>query len=907
MDVHRLDRIFKPQRIALVGVTENPKGVSGTVLRNLVGSGFRGVVYPVNPACEAVAGVSCYPSVRELPRTPDLAVVCSPAEEVPAVVRACGEAGILGLVIVSAGFRETGPAGAALEERVLAEARRFDGMRIVGPNCLGIIVPALDLNATFALGMPKPGKVAFISQSGALCTSVLDWALEQGIGFSHFVSIGNMLDVDFGDLIDYFGEDEQTESVILYVESLRNARKFMTAARAFARTKPIVAYKAGRFPESARAAASHTGALASEDAIYEAAFERAGIARVFEIGDLFNCAELVGRHRGPAGPRLAIVTNAGGPGVMATDALIARDGILAELSPETVAKLDEALPPAWSHGNPVDVLGDATSRRYAKATAAVLADPGVDAVLAILTPQAMTNPSATARELGALAATTSKPILAAWLGGKSVREGLGILTRAGVASYGTPEEAVKAFMTLVAYARNLEILYETPRDVPVTFTLDRAELRTRFESLIPPSGDTLSEAASKSLLEAYGIPVTRPQPAATPNDAVAIADRIGYPVVAKLLSPDVTHKSDVGGVALGLADGAAVRAAFERIVGNARERVPGARIEGITVQPMVSAGDGVEVILGAKTDPVFGAVILAGLGGVSAEVFGDRALGLPPLSERLARRMLESLRAWPLLRGFRGRPAVDVDRLIEILMRLSYLVADCPEIRELDVNPLLVTPSGAIALDARVIVDRAAIAHPGKPYAHLALRPYPDEYVHPASLPDGARLVLRPIRPEDEPMWKAMLASCSRETIYSRFRYMFQWSTHQAATRYCFIDYDREIAIVAETADGDERRLVGVGRLVADPDHESVEYAVLVTDAWQNRGLGSVLTDYCLEIASGWGAKRIVAQTTSDNRRMITLFERRGFELTPAEDGMVDVSKPLGVETQAEVPAPTES
>ena len=896
MDVHKLDRIFKPHRIALVGVSENPRSVSGTVLRNLVGSGFRGVVYPVNPACEAVAGVPCYPTVGDLPRTPDLAVVCSPAGEVPSVVRACGEAGILGLVILSAGFRETGAAGAELERQVAAEARRFDGMRVVGPNCLGIIVPSLDLNATFALGMPKPGKVAFVSQSGALCTSVLDWAIEQGIGFSHFVSIGNMLDVEFGDLIDYFGEDEQTESVILYVESLRNARRFMTAARAFARTKPIVAYKAGRFPESARAAASHTGALASEDAIYEAAFERAGIARVFEIGDVFACAELVGRHRGPAGPRLAIVTNAGGPGVMATDALIARDGVLAELSPATAARLDETLPPAWSHGNPVDVLGDANSKRYAKAVATVLADPGVDAVLAILTPQAMTNPSATAREVGALASTTAKPILAAWLGGRSVREGLQILTKAGVASYETPEDAVKAFMTLVAYARNLEILYETPRDVPVTFTLDRAEMRARFEALLAGGGDVLSEADSKSLLEAYGIPVTRPDPAATADEAVAAAERIGYPVVAKLLSPDVTHKSDVGGVALGLADGAAVRAAFDRIVAGARARRPGARIEGVTVQPMISGDGGVEVIVGAKTDPVFGAVLLAGLGGVSAEVFGDRALGLPPLNERLARRMLESLKAWPLLSGFRGRPAVDVDKLVEILMRLSYLVADCPEIRELDVNPLLATPAGVIALDARVIVDRSAAASPGKPYAHLALRPYPDEYVRSAALPDGAPLVLRPIRPEDEPAWMAMLASCSRETIYSRFRYMFQWSTHQAAIRYCFVDYDREIAIVAETGEGDGRRLVGVGRLVADPDHESVEYAVLVTDAWQGRGLGALLTDYCLEIAAGWGAKRMVAQTTSDNRRMLALFERRGFAMDPAEDGLVNVSKPLGVE-----------
>lgn len=893
MNVHKLDRIFKPQRIALVGVSENPKSVPGTVLRNLVGSGFRGVVYPVHATLEAVLGVPCYPDVRHLPRVPDVAVVCTAAHLVPDTVRECGEAGIRGLVILSAGFREVGAEGRALEERIAAEQHRFDGMRILGPNCLGVMVPGMGLNMTFAGATPKPGKVAFVSQSGALCTAVLDWALEKGVGFSHFVSIGNMLDVGFADLIDYFGEDEQTESVILYVESIRNARRFMTAARAFARTKPIVAYKAGRFPESAQAAASHTGALASADATYEAAFARAGIVRVGEIGDIFNLAELVGRHKSPAGPRLAIVTNAGGPGVMATDALIARQGELATLSPATLAALDESLPSAWSHGNPVDVLGDARSKRFAKAVEIVLADPGTDAVLAILTPQAMTNPTATAKEVAELAGKARKPVLAAWLGGRSMREGVGVLSAAGVPSFDTPEEAVQAFMTLVAYARNLDVLYETPRDVPVEFTVDRLRIRERFASLVPELGDVLSESASKTLLEAYGIEVSRPELARTADEAVALATSLGVPVVLKIDSPDITHKSDVGGVLLDLRGESSVRTGFERIVGAARQARPEARITGVTVQPMVASREGVEVIVGAKRDPIFGVVLLVGFGGISAEVFQDTALGFPPLNERLARRMLESLRAWPLLQGYRGRPRVNVERLVEILMRFSYLVADYPEISEIDVNPLLVTPREVVALDARVVVDRALLANPPKDYQHLALRPYPEEYVRTVTLRDGAELLLRPIRPEDEPAWKALLASCSPESRYARFRYLFQWSAHEVATRYCFIDYDREIAIVAERSEGAERSLVGVGRLIADPDLETVEYAVLVSDAYQNRGLGGVLTDYCLEIAKRWGPKRVVAVTTSDNVRMIALFEERGFTVEHGDDGLVSVDKPL--------------
>jgi acetyltransferase len=896
MNVHKLDRIFNPQRIALIGVTINPKSVGGKVLSNLVGGGFRGVVYPVNPDHEAVLGIQCYPNVESLPKTPDLGVICTAAEKVPGLVRECGEAGILGIIIMSAGFKEIGPEGKKLEDQILAEQRKFNGMRIIGPNCLGIIAPAKSLNISFAEGMPKAGPVSFISQSGALCASVLDWAMAEKIGFSYFVSIGNALDVGFGELIDYFGEDEKSKSIILYIEAIANARKFMTAARAFARTKPIVVYKAGRFPESAEVAASHTGAMAAEDAIYDAAFRRIGVSRVGEIGEIFDCAELIGRKKIPKGPRLAIVTNAGGPGVIATDALIAANGSLARLSEATMAKLENSLPPFWSHGNPVDVLGDARKKRIMKAIRFVLDDEGVDAVLVILTPQAMTNPTSTARGVGELAETAAKPVLAVWLGGDKMQEGIRLMNNAGVATYTTPEQGVQAFMTLVQYSRNLEILYETPKDIPVQFPLEHKKLKAEFAALIREKKEAvvLSEETSKKLLESYGIPTTPTFPAVSADEAVKIAGDTGYPVVLKVLSPDITHKSDVGGVELDLRDEDSVRAAFARITSSAAEKRPRAKIMGVTVQPMVKVENCVEMILGTKHDPLFGAVLMIGSGGVTAELFKDRALDFPPLNERLARRMLESLKIWPLLRGYRGKPPVDIGLLVEIMIRLSYLAADYPEIKELDINPLLIAEKKVIALDARVVIDPALVGKEGKPYAHLALRPYPEEYVRQVRLTDGTPLTLRPIKPEDESLWMEMLAKCSRETIYARFRYFFQWESHDTATHYCYIDYDREIAIVAELNQDGARRLLGVGRLIADPDHETAEYAVLITDDWQNKGLGSILTDYCIEIAQKWDVKSVVAETTTDNRRMLSLLQKRGFDSADAlEDSLVEFNKDL--------------
>ncbi len=891
MNIHGLDSILKPTRIAITGVTINPNSVGGRVLRNLVGGAFRGVVYPVNPGSEAVMGVPCYPSILSLPRTPDLVTVCSPASDVEGILAECAEAGVKGVIIMSAGFGEAGPEGVAMQKKLSAIRMRNPGMRVLGPNCLGVIVPAMNLNASFAPAMPDKGSIAFISQSGALCTSVLDWARQERIGFSAFVSVGNALDVDFADLIDYFGEDETTDSIILYVESVTGARRFMTAARAFARGKPIIVYKAGRFPRSAAVAASHTGAMVSEDSVYDAAFERAGMVRVLNVGGIFGCAELVGRKRVPKGPRLGIVSNAGGPGVMAVDALMAGNGVLAELSPESVAALSECLPGFWSGGNPVDILGDAGTKRYEKASSIVLADKGVDALLVILTPQAMTKPDGVARCVTKIAETTKKPILTAWMGGETVREGTRILAEGGIPVYDTPEQAVEAFMTLVSYSRNLESLHQTPRDIRLELDEARKRAAGFIESACSKGRTLLSEKDSKRLLDFYGIRSTLPMPAPTADAAVETAERIGFPVVLKLDSPDITHKTDAGGVELNLKDPVQVRLAFERIVSNASRWKPDALIRGVTVQKMASVSSGVELIAGFKRDPVFGSVIMLGAGGVNAEILGDSALGFPPLNQTLVMRMLEKLRIMPLLRGYRGKPGVDMEALVTTVMRLSYLASDNPAISEVDINPLLVTAGGAVALDARALLDPDAV--PEKPYGHLALRPYPEEFVEKARLKDGTEVLLRPIRPEDEPMWMELLGSCSRESIYSRFRFFYNWATHEAAVRHCYIDYDRELAIVAELEQEGVRKLLGVARLVADPGLEAAEYAVLVGDPWQNRGLGGILTDFCERIARDWGAKRIEAQTTSSNNRMVNLFVNRAWCQEPGEEGLVEVWKDM--------------
>ena len=876
MSVRNLDKILRPRSVAIVGASNRPDHVSSTVLKNLLEAGYEGDIFPVHPDFEHVQGLKAYPTVSDLPRLTDLAVVCSPAKTVPSIVRQAGEFGLKGMVIISAGFREIGGAGQKLEQRIGRQAAHFPGLRILGPNCMGIVVPHLKLNASLASATPKPGRVAFVSQSGTLCSSALDWALQEDIGFSHFVSIGNMLGVSVADLIDYFAADSSTDSIILYVESITQARHFMSAARAVTKEKPIVVYKAGRFTQSADAVVSHTGAMSGIDAVYEAAFERAGVVRVFEIDDMFDCAQLLARVKPPTGPRLAIVTNAGGPGVVATDSLLDRKGELAKLSSRTIEQLNEFLPRHWSRANPIDILGTARPEQLARTVEIVLNDSEVDAVLVVLTPQANTDPTASADLVAQIAGKSGKPILTAWMGGKSMREGTERLKQAGVPTYTTPKNAVHAFMHLVSYARNRETLYETPRDVPVSYPMDRQTHEMLFESI--HGRDIVFEQSCKRLLEAYGIRTTEPLLAGSRGEAVRLARRIGYPVVLKIVSPQITHKNEVGGVSLNVGDDEAVRSVYDRIIETVERMRPDANIEGISVQPMVVASDGFEMILGSRKDPVFGAVILVGAGGVAAEALGDFALGLPPLSERLARRMLESLRTWPILSGKLRRPAVDVERLIETIIRFSFLVADCPQIAEMDVNPLMVTPNDVVALDARIRVD---LSHPhdARPFSHLAIRPYPEHLVREARLKNGRPVVLRPIKPEDEPLWLQMLVECSVQSIRYRFRSMFRQMTHEMATRFCFMDYDRELAIVAEVVGESDRKLVGAGHLICDADHTNAEYAVLVPDEWQQHGVGSLITECCAEVAANWGLREIYGETDRLNRGMIATFKHAGFDL----------------------------
>jgi acetyltransferase len=887
MSIWNLEHIFQPRRIAVVGASDDHGKVGYTVLRNLITGGFGGVVYPVNSQREAVSGIAAYPRVSALPHVPDLVVICTPAATVPGLVRECGQLGVGGLVVLSAGFREAGAAGRELEQLVQAERRKFPHLRIIGPNCLGVIAPHSGVNASFAADMPAPGSLALISQSGALCTSLLDWAIGQQIGFSHFVSIGNMLDVSFGDLIDYFGEDPHTRAIILYIESISDARGFVSAARALSRTKPLVADKAGRFAESAHAAASHTGAMAGEDAVCDAVFRRAGIERIFHMGELFDCAELLASQRLPRGRRLAIVTNAGGPGVMATDALMERNGELARLEDASTTQLSTVLPAWWSHGNPIDVLGDAPPERFAQAVEIAQADPNVDAVLVMLTPQSMTDSTGTAERVVEVSRRGSKPVLATWIGGARVKEGARRLQAGGIPCYETPEGAVEAFLHLVSLARNREVLHELPRDLPIELPQRGPSLADATQLLRVASEQTLTEEHSKQLLAAYGIPTSLAHPARTVDEAVELAEQVGYPIVLKIWSPDISHKTDVGGVRLGLRDADGVRAAYTELMTGVRDRRPSAQLWGVTVQSMANLSSGLELIVGMKTDPTFGAVLLVGAGGVTAEIDHDRALELPPLNERLARRMLESLKLWKLLNGYRGRNPLDVEALIEVLIRLSHMVARHPEIRELDINPLLVQPRGVLALDARLVVRPLPAGESPRPYAHLAIRPYPEEFVKEVVLESGERLVLRPIRPEDEPHWIALRESCSSETLRARFRHLSKRPTHESAARFCLLDYDRELAIVAERAAGDQRELVGVAQLLADANHDTAEFAVLVSDTWQGRGLGQTLTEFCLTVAAQWGIHRLVGETTPDNPRMRSIFTQLGFQAVEPTTGDV--------------------
>jgi len=879
MGVYNLDKIFKPSSIAVIGASQREGSIGSALMQNLVQGGFQGTILPVNPKHSKIHGLKSYPSILKAETSTDLAIIATPIATVPSIVKECAEAGIDGAIIVSAGGKETGAKGREIENQIEREARK-GGLRIIGPNCLGIICPGRNLNASFASRMPQKGKLAFVSQSGAICSAILDLSPKEGIGFSYFVSIGSMMDVDFGDLIDYLGTDPEVSSILLYIESLSNFRKFMSAARAVSRLIPIVVLKSGRSPAGTRAAASHTGAMAGEDIVYDAAFNRAGIVRVNTMGELFDCAELMAKQPRPSGPRLAVVTNAGGPGVMAADALSYYGLEPAPLEPETLEKLNKALPPLWSRANPIDILGDASPERYLEAVETCIAARELDGVLIILTPQAMTDPTAVAERLARVQKNKRYPIFASWMGGVDVEKGTEILNQAGIPTYDTPEEAIRAFMYIYKYTRNLEMLQEIPPILPHTLQFDRDRADFILAEASRQQKTVLTELESKRLLAAYGLPVSRTEVAISAGEAVEKAREMGCPLVMKILSPDIVHKTEANGILLNLRSEAEVFDAFEKILMGARAYDPKADIQGVTLQPMILRAD-YEILLGAKKDQNFGPVILFGMGGIFTEVLKDRGIGLPPLNILLVRRLMENTRVYTLLKGYRNRPPANMELLEEMILRLSQLVVDFPEIAELDMNPVIVSDGKPVVVDARVLLEPTDSPSP----LHLVISPYPEQYELQDVTSGGLEVFIRPIKPEDASLLVDLFDTLSPTSIYYRFFGPLKALPHSMLVRFTQVDYDREIDLVAleETAEGKERMLA-TARVISDPDGKRAEFAILVGDPWQGKGVGARLLERCLGIAKERGIETVWGIVLRENTGMVALGRKLGFEVSRTDE-----------------------
>jgi acetyltransferase len=752
-------------------------------------------------------------------------------------------------------------------------------MRVLGPNCLGFIKPGLHLNASFASKMALPGKIALISQSGALCTSILDWSIKNNVGFSNFVSIGSMLDISIADLIDYFGQDKETESILIYMESLSEARRFMSAARAFSRTKPIIVLKAGESKAGAKAARSHTGALAGDDAVFNAAFERAGIIRVKTIVNLFHAAKALAMQNRPANSQLGIVTNAGGPGVLAVDALVERGGQPAELEKNTITKLNKILPGPWSHGNPIDILGDADPTRYQQAVEQCLADKNVSAVLVILTPQSMTDPIAVAHKIVSLSQQnkTGKPILASWMGGFDVLRGREILEKGNVPVYRSPEDAINTFMSICQYSDNLAMLYETPATIPHAFVPKIKENQAIINRLIKEKRDVMTEAEAKEMLANYDIPVVKNAIARNAGEAVEFSTQLGFPVVMKILSPDIIHKTDVGGVVLNVKTAEEAKKHYNQILNSVKKSCPRANIHGIFIEPQVSKR--YELLIGSKKDQIFGPVIVFGMGGVAVEVFKDTKVGLPPLNMSLAMHLIKDTKIYKLLKGYRHMPGVDLQAIQFLLYKFSYLLIDFPEIKELDINPFAVDERGGMVLDAKIILDKKVFGKNIKPYSHLCISPYPKEYTTKIRLKNGKTVLLRPIKPEDEEMEAGLFATFSKETLRNRFFREIKNVDHDWLTTFTQIDYDREIAIVAILKEKGKEKNIGVVRLMSDPTNERAEFAMAIGDPWHFQGLGKKFTDYILEIAKERGIKKVWARYLRSNKSMEDILKEKGFKI----------------------------
>lgn len=881
MGSHYLDSLFSPRAVAVFGASERPDAVGRRVYENLMSNGFDGPVYPINPKHKELLGQRCFPALDKVDGPIDLAVIATPASTVPDIIHQCGAHDVRAVIIISAGFSEGDGHGATLEKAMLDAARQHN-IRVLGPNCLGLIRPSIGMNATFSKNAAAKGQLALISQSGALCTAILDWAAAHDIGFSAIVSLGNAADIDFGDLLDFLAQDPETRSILLYIEGIRDARSFMSGLRIASRLKPVVVIKAGRHQEGSKAATTHTGAMIGSDDVFDAALQRAGVIRARTIDQLFSAAQLLAMQCRVGGNRLAIITNGGGLGVMATDRAIDLGIELATLGEDTLATLDASLPAHWSHGNPIDLLGDAPPQRYREALTACLQDDGVDGILVMLSPQAMTDPEGCARAVIEARPDKTKPVLACWMGKQLVEEANRLFASHHLPSFDSPESSVEAFAYLARFHRNQQLLLQVPGPLASQSVPDVEGARLIIESVLAEHRHTLSITESKAVLRAFRIPVTHSIECRSANEALVAAESLGYPVVMKVSAPQITHKSDVGGVRLNIGNAHTVRSTYQELMEAVRRKVPDAELVGVTVEPMHLAPHGRELLVGASRDPVFGTAIAFGAGGVEVEALQDRAVALPPLNTLLTEQLIDQTRVARLLGNFRDMPAVDRHALVQLLRRVSEMVCELPEIESLDINPLLADEHGVMALDARIIVTHPPARH--NHYDHMAIHPYPSHLVSTSQLPDGTDIVIRPIRPEDAEIEQEFVRRLSPQSKYFRFMQSLSELTQDMLIRFTQLDFNRELALIAVTVHEGSEIELGVARYAMNPDGESCEFALVVSDEWQNKGIGSRLMKALLEAARHRGFRRMNGEILANNHTMLKLAEELGFTLRPCPD-----------------------
>ncbi len=892
MGPHYLDRLFAPKAIAVFGASTRKNAVGTRLYQNLLDAGFAGPIYPINPKHRKLNGKRCYASIKDIHDHIDLVVITTPASTVPEIIHECGEHGVRVAIIISAGFGEGDGAGLHLQQQILQEAARYE-MRIMGPNCLGIIRTRQRLNATFTKSMAQPGSLALVSQSGALCTAILDWAAPRHIGFSTVVSLGSASDIDFGDVLDYLALDPATQSILLYIEGIRDARSFMSGLRAAARLKPVVVIKVGRHQEGSRAAMSHTGAMVGSDDVFDVALQRAGAVRAMSIEQLFSAAQLLATHNRVKGDRLAIVTNGGGPGVMATDRAIDLGLSLASFEEQTLQALNTLLPEHWSHANPVDILGDATQQRFEGATQACLADDNVDGVVVILTPQAMTDPTSAAQGVINAGRDRHKPLLTCWMGETQVEDARDLFADNKIPSFPTPEASIEAFSYLASFHRNQQLLMQVPGPLGKRSTPDIEGAQLIIDGVLAEHRAVLNSLESRAILTAFGIPVTTAIEAHSANEALVAAESLGFPVAMKISASGLSHKTDVGGVRLNINDAHAVRTTYNDMVSTIKEKFPDSGVRGVTIEKMHNAVSGRELIVGIIKDPVFGPVISFGSGGTAVEVQHDRAVSLPPLNTFIVRNLIERTRVSRLLGEFRNLPAVNMHALEQLLLRVSEIACELPRVMELDINPIIADENGVIALDARITIDTDRTQP--RPYDHMAIHPYPAQLLSHWQLADGTNITIRPIRPEDAQIEAAFIRHLSPQAKYFRFMQALRELTPEMLMRFTQIDYDREMAFIAVVEKDETELEIGVARYATNPDGESCEFALVVDDEWQHKGIGSRLMTTLITTARSRGFETMEGEILSNNRNMLNLVRHLGFTtaISPLDPQIMQAVKQL--------------